>query len=253
MTNYRITKYNPENRNTEGHYQLDEWTCPSEVGDVFNGLKFEEAEYFEIESKYIDAAVKLVESKLLDSLRIVNLKAAYMKEHFSDEDNQWLLDNQFKDIELFEDKSLDISEIKIVIKMILRNSIGCSLEVDGKFRLHFGYDFYMYVSILNIDTDTIEYIKELGLYVEELGQTSTEPNYQFSIDVVGKDQEFVEDTIYLIDITRDKIRKGLGLSVEHPCNHNFQITSENCSIFSDQVKFDFEKNEYFLSCDEDFS
>ncbi len=82
MKNYRITKYNPMNRNNEGHYQLDEWTCPSDKGTFFNGVEFKSDDYFDIESKYIKAAIKLIESCNLDHLRVVSLNTSYMDEYF---------------------------------------------------------------------------------------------------------------------------------------------------------------------------
>ena len=249
MNSIRITKYNPENRNSEGHYLLDEWTCPSEVGKTFDGVKFKESEYFEIESKYVDAAIKLIESTGLNYLRIVGLNTNFISEYLSDQNDQWLFESKFSEIELFEDKSVDISDIKTIIKMILRNYIGCRLEVDGKFSLHFGYDFYMYASIPGFDKDTIEYIEGLGLYFENIDQDVSGYSYEFSVDVAGKGEECVDNTVYLVNITRDNIRIALDFSNEHPCNHHFQITEDNYAMFVDQVDFDFNVNEYFLNCE----
>lgn len=252
MKRYRVTKYNPENRDLEGSYLLDEWTCPSEVGRLFNGAKFEESEYFDTESKYVGAAVKLIKSISLNHLRIVNLKMSWTAECFTDENKQWLLEDEFKTIDLYEDKAVDISEIETVIKMLLRDYIGCSLEIDGKFELFFGYDFYMYVSILDINPETIDEIRKLGLFVEELGLIPAESNYQFYVDIAAKDEDQEdEDTLFLEDMTKDKLRKGLGLSVEHPCTHCFEITNSNYLFFSSQVNFDFDKNRYFFTCDND--
>ena len=252
MKNYRITKYNPKNRNNEGHYQLDEWTCPSEKGTFFDGVEFKSDEYFDIESKYIKAAIKLIESCNLDHLRVVSLDSNYMEENFIDPDSQWLLDDEFQAVKLFEDKSLNILEIETVLKMILRNFMGCSLEVNGELKLHFGYDYYMYASLPLIEQSTISYIESMGLYCEDLTQITPAYSYEYSIDIGRKDQEFVDDTIYLENITPDKTRKLLGLSIEHPCNHSFKITPEISSLFKDQIDFDFSKNEYFFSCSKEF-
>jgi hypothetical protein len=253
MKNYRVTKYNPKNRNSEGHYQLDEWTCPSDIGGVFNGVEFKSDEYFDIESKYIKSAIKLIESCSLNHLRVVSLYTNYIEEYFVDADYQWLLEEEFKVIKLFEDKPLNISEIETVLKMILRNFMGCSLEVDGKFKLHFGYDYYMYVSLPSIDEDTISYIESMGLYFEDLTESTLAYSYEYSIDIGSKDQEFVDDTIYLENITPDKIRKLLGLSIDHPCNHSFKITPDISSLFTGQIDFDFVKNDYFFSCSKLFN
>lgn len=251
MKNFRITKYNPEKRNAEGHYLVDEWTCPSEVGTTFDDLKFEEAEYFEIESKYISSVVKLLKSKFINRLRVVNFNSNYMAEYLTDIDNIWLLDNRFTEIELFEDKSVNLSQIEIIIKMILRNFMSCSLEIDGEFSLHFGYDFYMYINTSDLNTYVLDEIRDIGLFIEELDPVIDNPKYQFSITSGAKDQEFVEDEVILTNMSRDKIRIGLGYSVEHPCNHSFKITSNNCSIFTDQFEFDFDNNEYFLTCEKE--
>ena len=68
-----------------------------------------------------------------------------------------------------------------------------------------------------------------------------------SLDEDG--HSLVEEEVLLKDMTREKIRQGLGLSQEHTGNHSFQITKENCSIFKGQVEFDFAKHEYYSYCD----
>ena len=141
MNYYRITKYNPKNRNEDGHYLLDEWICPSEVGNDFNGVTFSKEDYFKVETKYIDAVIKLLESQSINNLRIVNLSMNYKTQYLVDPENEWLVEDSFQSIELFEDKSLHIEEIKIIIKMILRNFIWCRLEIDNKFHLTFGWDY----------------------------------------------------------------------------------------------------------------
>jgi hypothetical protein len=250
MKNYRITKYNPENRSSDGHYQVDEWTCPSEVGKLLNGSVFQKDEYFEIESKYIKAVIILMKSMSINNLRIVSLNKNYMEEELVDKDNQWLLDNKFKDIELFEDKSVDISEVETLIKLNLRNFMGCTLEIVDKFRLHFGYDYYMYISSAGFNSKVLDEIESFGLFVEELSHSINAPEYEFSVSSGRKDQEFIDDEYPLINISCDKIRSSLGFSNEHPCNHYYEITKSNCSIFEEQIDFNFDIYNYFLDCEE---
>ena len=249
MNRYSITKYNPANRNDNGHYLVDEWTCPSEVGKIFNGLMFKDTDYFAIESKYVNAVIKILKSRSISSLRIVNLSTDYMNKFFLDPSFQWLMACKFKEIELYEDKSVHISEIEIIIRMILRNFIDCSLEIDGVFKLFFGYDFYMNLNISYCDKNVFDEIEASGLFVDCFGSTPHEINYEFTIQYGRKTQEFIEEEILLTNITRENIRAGLGYSVEHPCNHSFKINKSNCSIFSDIIEFDFENNDYSLCCD----
>jgi len=231
MKNYRITKYNPENRNSDGHYQVDEWTCPSEVGKVINGSTFEKKDYFEIESRYVEAVITFMESMSIGRLRIVNLNTNYMNEFFAEKENHWLMDNKFKEIELFEDKSVDIIEVAALIKMNLRNFMGCRLEIAGEFRVRFGFDYYMYIRSTDFNSEALRKVKRIGLFVEELKSSINNPNYEFYVSSGKKDQEFVEDEYPLTNMSCDKIRATLGFSIEHPCNHCFEITKDNCSIF----------------------
>jgi hypothetical protein len=45
---YRVTKYDPENRDAEGNYLIDEWTSFSDVGRTFSGKELTEQEYFQV-------------------------------------------------------------------------------------------------------------------------------------------------------------------------------------------------------------
>ena len=251
MNYYRITKYDPRNRNEDGHYLLDEWTCPSDVGDEFNGVTFSKEDYFKIESKYIDAIMNLLDSQSIKNLRVVSLEMNYWEQYLLDPDNKWLLEDSFQSIELFENKSLNIDEIKIVIKMILRNCIWCRLEIDGQLNVIFGWDYYMYVENSNLSNTVLKSIEENCLFVEELSPLSDNSSYKFSIQWGNKNEDTIEHEMSLNNINRDIIRKGLNYSIEHPCNHNFKITKENCSIFSDQFKFNFEDNDYYLDCEQE--
>lgn len=55
MLAWRITKYNPENRNEMGHYLIDEWTAYSDIGKNINGKRLTYAEYLTVENAYINA------------------------------------------------------------------------------------------------------------------------------------------------------------------------------------------------------
>lgn len=156
MLNFRITKYDPKNRNSDGHYQVDEWTSPSEVGKTFDGIEFKECEYFEIEEKYLNAVIECLKSKSIKHLRVVELESRFLQEYLLDKDNQWLVNEEFKTIELFEDKKLEKDEIRIVIKMVLRGFLWCRLEINEQFSLRFGWDYYMYICCINLNESTIK-------------------------------------------------------------------------------------------------
>lgn len=252
MLNFRITKYDPKNRNSDGHYKVDEWTCPSEVGKTFNGIEFKVSEYFEIEEKYINAVIECLQSKHIKHLRVVDLESRFLQDNLSDKDNQWLVIDEFKSIKVFEDKRLEIDNLKIVIKMILRGFLWCRLEINEQFSLRFGWDYYMYICCFDLNESTIKKISETGLFVELLEPIYDMKRCDFYIQTCRTDEDgdsLIEEETLLKTMTRVKIKQGLRLSSEHTGNHSFEITPQNYAMFKNDFEFNFTEYEYFLYCD----
>lgn len=249
MRDYRITKYNPINRNENGHYLIDEWTGPEQIGKAFNGVKATKSDFFAIEEKYVLSIIEVLKSLSISHLRVVDLDNGYTEWSEPQSETKWLRRDEFYEIEVFEDKSVGLSEIETNIRMNLRHFLSCRLEINNKFGLRFGFDFYMYVLCHELSPEVQDKIHQIGLFVEEIEPMYLMDRCDFYIDVVKKGDEFVDDEILLKKITRKKIKIGLGLSAEHPGNHSFKITPENSVIFTDEFQFDFDKYEYYLNCD----
>ncbi len=144
MNKVRITKYNPENRNSEGHYlDKDEWTCFSEVGS-----KVSIEEYEQYEKAYIDSAMILLKYSEVQALKIIGLEDY--------ENNSTIA----------EDQSIGLGNLPSVFRSILRNEYWCMLEYNEVY-VHFGHDFYMYVGVPEINEFSISQIEANNLYVEE--------------------------------------------------------------------------------------
>lgn len=249
MRDYRITKYNPKNRNESGHYLIDEWTEPEQIGKVFNGVKAKKSDFFVAEEKYVLSIIEVLKSLSISHLRVVDLDNNYTEWLLSQREKAWLSEDVFSEIEMFEDKSVGLSEIETIIRMNLRHFLYCRLEINNKFGLRFGFDFYMYVSCHELSAKVQDKIHQIGLFVEEIEPMYLMDRCDFYIQVSKKGDEFVDHEIPLKKMTRKIIKIGLGLSAEHPGNHSFKITPENSVIFIDEVKFDFDKYEYYLNCD----
>ncbi|ACV26263.1 hypothetical protein [Kangiella koreensis] len=249
MRDYRITKYNPINRNEHGHFLIDEWTEPEQIGKAFNGVKATKSDFFVIEEKYVLSILEVLKSLSINHLRVVDLDNSYTKWSLSRSDNAWLREDEFLEVEVYEDKSVGLSEIETIIRMNLRHFLSCRLEINNKFSLRFGFDFYMYVLCNELSAEVQDKVHTIGLFVEEIEPMYLMDKCDFYIDVVKKGDEFVDDEILLKKMTRNKIKIGLGLSAEHPGNHSFKITPENSVIFIDEFQFDFDNYEYYLNCD----
>lgn len=145
---YRITKYDPKNRNSQGHYQVDEWTSISDVGKEFCGHKVTREEYNQVESAYLFAIESLLLEANISSLRISALEQPY---------------------EQFEFKlgaELGLNEILQIARLSLREELWCRLSIPRRAYVHFGYDYYMYMGVPRFCSKAIEAIQQKAVFVE---------------------------------------------------------------------------------------
>jgi hypothetical protein len=171
MTNYRITKYNPKNRDSEGSY-LDhsEWTAISDIGrPEYKNFTFEV--YEKIETGYIEAIQLILKDNNIDHLVIDSFLLHDKKIDFE----KYIETGRLKNIRLDFDKEiktlkngvkLNIDQIKKIIRLILRETVDLRL-VNKEFEVRFGYDYYMYVKTNEIKLETVYKIHENGLFIEQ--------------------------------------------------------------------------------------
>jgi hypothetical protein len=170
LTSYRITKYDPNKRNEQGHY-LDnsEWTSISDIGKAeYNNVTFED--YEEIESAYVAAVKLIMHANNLDFLKVDTLELNHKKNDFKEYEKTGRLRNisvDFdKEVKILRDgMQLNLVEIDKIIRLILRETVWMLL-VNKDFELRFGYDYYMYVKSTELKQDTIQKIEATKLFVE---------------------------------------------------------------------------------------
>ena len=144
MHEFRITKYDPKKRDTDGSYlDQEEWTCFSEVGG-----KLTLDEYEKVESAYINTAIDFISKSGIVSLRITGLEENMNESGFSENDEVWL------------------SSLPKILSSILRDLFWCRLESERGF-IHFGWDYYMYVGVSEISQSAFSSASDRGLFVEE--------------------------------------------------------------------------------------
>lgn len=249
MYEFRVTKYNPKFRDNDGIFLKDEWTCPSEVNCNFDGKRFTKEEYLNIEAQYINAILAFMEFNKLDHLRIVDLEVENLKKDLRKRSNRGMIESEFKKIKLYEDKSLNIKDLKIVLKMILRNFIWCRLEIHNRFFAYFGWDFYMYVGCVNCYNNTVNRIENNGLFVEDFKSPYYPDEKERTINISKKNSTSVDEVITIKGLNVEEIKAALKLSSEHPGNHIFEITPENSYLFENHIEFNFNKFTYQLRTD----
>ena len=156
---YRITKYDPKNRDDQGRYTKDEWIDFGDIGYEFEGKELTLGKYAQIESKYIKAVILFMECLEIDTLQINGLEtytrpeSGELKKVFNQIRNKMVIK---KDL------------VSDVIRLILRNYIWCILVKKDKMFVHFGSDYYMSIGSAIWCEKVIEKIEEFGLFVEEM-------------------------------------------------------------------------------------
>lgn len=145
MMEYRITKYNPNNR-IDDVYMTDEWTSFSDIGKVFGSITLSEDVYLKTEQAYIDCCIELIEKAKISKLHIKQAEYYAENVHFSSSIS-------------------NAKEIRQVITACLREQ--CWLKLTAKdFFIHFGYDYNMYVGSSLSAKSITETATQKGLYCE---------------------------------------------------------------------------------------
>ena len=143
MREFRITKYDPLKRDLNGAYlDHEEWTSFSEIGK-----KLTKEDYEKVKTAYIQSALDLVSGTVEKELIVDGLE-------------------DYKNISgLTEGDTIKGKEIEGTLRSILRDEYWCLLKSESAF-VHIGYDYYMYVGVIEVNKSTLKNIENRGLYVE---------------------------------------------------------------------------------------
>ena len=161
MLHWRITKYNPKLRDSMGKYLKSDWTSCSDIGKVYDGKTLDAGCYMEIENAYIAAIITFMHCVKLEHLRISALeKHMHKQKHII---YTLPMIKIYKSIE--QGDLITAEEIELIARLALREDLWCKLESEY-LHVHFGYDYYMYISTEHSCQNAIENIEKSGLFVE---------------------------------------------------------------------------------------
>lgn len=202
---WRITKYDLKFRDIRGAYILDEWTDYSCVGMMIQGKQVTFEEYVEVEKKYIQAIRLFFDDLKLEELRF-DFFLKYDDEqldHHATQEMQQVFETISKETIVAKDTLVP------VFQLILRGALGgilTNLEyatlpkgalAQNDFVVRFGFDYHMYVGVFQKHEQTIEKVKELGLFPELM-------EYYYSMgNILNPDDEKYPHLIYS---SRDKAK-----------------------------------------------
>lgn len=257
MKEYQVTKYDPKNRDESGVYlHKDEWIYAGQLGETFKGKVFTVKEYLTAEARYIRAAKRFFRASGLSHLRATNVNmddddpfSGYLEGHVI------LHEEDLKGLTLCEDQKISMRDLESVVKLNLREFGGCRLQVEGKFFIHFGWDFYMYIGTTVDSQKEIEETECDGLFVETCPSPYKCPDEVTpipKIEAYFKDgDKFKVDEIpdELLSLPLPQIRDLFGYSNEHPFTGYFPIdpaTAERLQPFVGR-RLDLDRYSYILS------
>ena len=73
MVSWRLSKYNPAQRDARGRYLSDDWTSVSDIGGTYGGQLLTPARYLETETAYVESILVLMREFDLQSLGVLAL------------------------------------------------------------------------------------------------------------------------------------------------------------------------------------
>jgi len=159
---WRITKYDPKKRNSQGWFLEDTWISYGDIGRSYQSEKLTYDEYVRVENLYINAIVQF-----MMSLNVSHLQVKYLENHGSINEDPSVDKTEVMFVNtLKENDLLSLEQVKMVSKLILRGYFWCKLISKHKMFVHFGDDYYMFIGSRSECKDTLEAIRKSGLYVE---------------------------------------------------------------------------------------
>jgi hypothetical protein len=141
MTEVRISKYLPTNRNNAGAYLLDDWTSASDIGERYS-LTAED--YLAQEDAYWEAAREIFSRLQIRSLTISEVEIELPLRRLGIPQLEKLSDHPVLR-KLSEGSNVDILEFEVLFRLGLREMLWVRAKADKNTYVHFGYDLYVYI------------------------------------------------------------------------------------------------------------
>ena len=147
---FRLTKYLPEVRGDSGAFLGDDWTSISDIGRRFGGRTLTLTEYLRVESRHVVAVASFMEESGVESVTVADAERGALP-----------------GLPLRDGLVLSPLQALDVVRHELREEAWCRLQDPGRFFVHVGYDYYVFIGSAVPCPRSIRLAAELGLFVEE--------------------------------------------------------------------------------------
>ncbi|WP_326826804.1 hypothetical protein [Streptosporangium sp. NBC_01756] len=165
---FRVTKYDPRLRNESGAFIGDDWTCISEIGQVFDGQVLTRERYEQVEAAYLKAVELFAQESGITELAV---RTPLFGRDFAPgpllpgygPTTSGLLSEEF-----YDGRQVSLPEgLELVRAMLREDGVWCRLEAEGRFSAEVGWDYYLYVNSHQPCSQAVDEGHRLGLFVEE--------------------------------------------------------------------------------------
>lgn len=198
---YRVTKYDPADRDEQGHYV---------------GVEDSVSDHGPVEAAYLEAVVAFASDAGVQRLSIREPGLSGINFGLEPAVPGHGLNGLFLEgLSGFHDGAEVLIEvgIELVRAMLRDNGAWCRLEVQDQFLVHIGYDQYLYVGSSQSCERAVARTRAIGLFPEQLARSP----YEIDLDEVGErrpaDSAFWEQVAALVATGR------AGLLEENPVEH----------------------------------
>jgi hypothetical protein len=158
---WRVSKYDPELRDSEGRFTAGGWTSVWDIEDPScDGPSLQS--YLAVESSYLRAAKAFAVESGVFELIIADLDLGDI-----DQSDATALGLPALELDyLQQDAHISVAQLDDPVRAALREYLWCSFEND-KFYLQFGRDFYMYIGSDSPCGHARSVAQASGLFVED--------------------------------------------------------------------------------------
>ena len=185
MVSWRLSKYNPAQRDARGRYLRDDWTSVSDIGSTFDGQLLTPARYLETETAHVLSIQSFMREFRLealgvialdgpdgslwegpltaDALRPVQADLAARQEDLRQATGIPIIDFN---ICALDPMQLSGPALEAALRLILREIFMADLGVPTVLSVHMGYDYLLRVQAAHRCPAAVQRVHALGLFLE---------------------------------------------------------------------------------------
>jgi hypothetical protein len=172
MNYWRVTKYDPRQRDRTGAFRGAEWTAVTDVGSVVGGKLVTPAAYAHAEDAYVSAVLAFI-AEGGRSLTVVlsQLEAPDCDQH--EIEKLGVPPVKLDPRTLTKGAPVQPELVADIVRLTLREVIWTELACGTALLIRFGYDYYMYVASAGPCESAIKVACSRGLFVEPIERLPT--------------------------------------------------------------------------------